>query len=151
MKYITVTPPQRKLLDALYDKKDMRYLVHDRIGDAAVYARKPELDETTGFWSVPGLYLNEVEYLTEESINDLCDEMGIKLPGSPFPFCWLSEEDGPVAIGSLLELSKATGVTTMEAVKEDDNKPSRPIQVHMEHIKWTNTISNLLQQIEEKG
>lgn len=127
MKFITVTPAQRELLTALYDQKHMRYLVHDRIGDAAVYTRKPELDSSTGFWFIPELKLSEVEYLTEESIHDLYDELGIQPEGSPFPFCWLSEDDGPVPIGPLLELSKATGVTTMEAVK--DCKRPRPMQI----------------------
>lgn len=117
MKFITVTPSQRTLLEALYTQKHMRYLVHDSMGDASVYARCPEFNETDGFWTIPGLQLAEVEYLSEETVSGLCDELGIRLDESPFPFFWLSAEDGPVPIHALLEQSETTGTTTMEAVK----------------------------------
>lgn len=117
MKFITLTESQRALLQALYDQRGMRYLVHDSLGDAAVYTKKPVFDADKDLWHIDGLTVDDVEYIAYETVYDLAVLLGIKLKSNPLPMTWLAPEDDPVPIRPLLELSSATGVTTMEAVQ----------------------------------
>lgn len=117
MKFIQLTPDQRALLQALYDYRNMRYLVHDSLGDAAVYTKKPVFDTNRDLWRIDGLTINDVDYISYETVHDLAVLLGVKLKSNPLPITWLAPEDGPVPIRPLLELSSATGVTTMEDVQ----------------------------------
>ena len=117
MKFISVTESQRTLLKALYEQRGMRYIVHDRLGDAAVYTKLPVFDETNHLWSIPDMQLNDVDYLSQETIYDLAAALRIELTSNPLPMFWLAPEDGIVPISALLDMSEANGVTTMEAVQ----------------------------------
>ena len=99
MKYITLTLAQRTLLQALYEKLHMRYLVYDN-----------------ECWYIPNLGLDDVEYLSAETVWDLADKLNITLQGNPFPLFWLSRNDPVIPIGRLLELTANNPVTTLEAV-----------------------------------
>lgn len=119
MKFITVTESQRTLLKALYEQRGMRYIVHDRLGDAAVYTKLPVFNETNHLWSIPDMQLSDVDYLSQETIHDLAAALRIELTSNPLPMFWLAPEDGIVPISALLDLSEANGVTTMEQVKKE--------------------------------
>ena len=73
MKFISITESQRTLLKALYEQRGMRYIVHDRLGDAAVYTKLPVFDEANHLWSIPDMQLSDVDYLSQETIHDLAE------------------------------------------------------------------------------
>lgn len=116
MKYITLTLAQRTLLQALYDKLHMRYLVYDNLADCVVYTKQPLFNQDAECWYIPNLGPDDVEYLSAETVWDLADKLNITLQENPFPLFWLSRNDPVIPIGRLLELTANNPVTTLEAV-----------------------------------
>lgn len=118
MKYVKLTPAQHALLKALYDQRSMRYLVYDTMGDAAVYTKKPQFDEASGFWHIPDLKLCDIEYLSYETVPRVAESLGIELQENPMPIFWLDSDNPIIPLDRLLALTANDAVTTIEEVLE---------------------------------